>query len=289
MNIQERGYGKKACFKYIVSALILCFISFVVLDPIQKIEVGQRGIIYNNLKGEVDEKQLNDGWHFVMPFVEELMVYPITERTYSISRNTETWLNGQDTSLWIPTNDRQKVGLDILFTYKFDENNLENIYERFQGKDIDTIEIEFLDSWFRHSAISIVTQSSLYDIYSEKRGVIQEDILTLLKNKLETSGINVEAVLINEVRLTPESEAVLLAEARKQKAIIEAIGKSEVNQLISKSLTENLIKLQMLEKLSANLKLVVVPGTADNQLNLDSIINNLAGEDEEFEDNKNKR
>ncbi len=278
MNKQVKAQKNRLYYKRLVYGLVACLIFLIILDPVQKIEVGQRGIIYNNLIGKVEESQLDDGWHFVIPFIEELTVYPISEQTYTVARAAETWLNGEDTSLWVPTSDRQRVGLDILFTYQFDKDSLKNIYERFQGKDIYTIESEFLDSWFRHAVISIVTQNSLYDVYSQKRSTIQDQMLIALEEKLAPLGINVESVLIKEVRLTPESEAILLAEARKEAEIISAMSKSEVNKLISQTLTEDIIRLQTLEKLSSNLKLVVVPGTIDNSLNLDSIINNLANE-----------
>ncbi len=280
MSQYAKSPGKKGYFKYIIYGLVLIFIILVVFDPIQKIPVGQRGLIYNNITGTVNEKGLKDGWHFIIPFIEELTVYPISEQSYSIFRSQESWLKGEDTSLWVPTKDHQRVGLDISFTYYFDENKLKSIYERFQGRDIYSIEGIYLDSWFKHGVISVITQNSLYDIYSERRSLIQQEILDYLRGQLTPLGIHLESILINEVRLTPESEAIILAETRRRAAVIEAMTESEVNQLISGSLTDSLIKLQMLEKLSDNLKLVIVPSTAENQLNLDTIINTLTEEEE---------
>ena len=126
----------------------------------------------------------------------------------------------------------------------------------------------------------------MLDVYSHRRAEIQDDIKMLLQKKLEPMGIGIESILLKEVRLTPEAEAVLSAETRKQAAIIEAIGKSEANQLISKSLTENIIKLQTLERLGSDLKLVIVPSTSKNQINLDGIFDSIAGGTDEKGDGK---
>jgi Membrane protease subunits, stomatin/prohibitin homologs len=263
--------------KIIIAALVI--ILLILLAPIQKIEVSQQGILYNSLNGKVSSN-ISSGWHIVIPFFQNLTSYPVNDRTYKIYRDNKSWNNGVDASIATPTNDNQKVSIDATFIYILEKERLNYIYERFNGQRIDEIEKRFLDDTFRDSVINTVTQYSAYDVYSTKRGEIQTKIFEDLSIKLADTEIILKDMYIDTVRLSPETESIIKAEALAEAARIEAQGKSDANKLISESLTDKIMTYETLQKLSDSLKLVIVPSGTDGQLDFSKILEQLLNENE---------
>ena len=263
--------------KIVIMVIVVIFL--ILLAPIQKVEVGHQGIMYNSFGGKVTSN-LSSGWHIVIPFVQSLTSYPVNERTYEIYRDNKSWNNGIDASITTPTNDNQKVSIDATFIYTLDKEKLSGIFERFNGKKIDIIEKNYLDNVFKASVINAVSQYSVYDVYSSKRNEIQTLIFHELDQKLGDIGIILKDVYINIVRLSPETESLIRAEILAEAVIIEAQGRSDANKLISDSLTDKIMTHEMLNKLSESLRLIIVPSGTDGQLDFSRILEQILSEAE---------
>jgi len=263
--------------KIIIAAIVIVLL--ILLAPIQKVEVGQQGILYNSLSGK-SSTYISSGWHFVAPFVQNLTSYPINDRTYKIYRDNKSWNNGVDASITTSTNDNQKVSIDATFVYVLDKEKLNFIFERFNGKDITVIEKSFLDDICKSAVINAVTQYSAFDVYSVKRGEIQDIIFDNLFKKLSESGIILKDVYIDTVRLSPETESIIKAQALADAARIEAQGKSDANKLISDSLTDKIMIYEALSKLSESLRLIIIPSGTDGQLDFSRILEQILSEAE---------
>lgn len=259
--------------------VLAVIILLILLAPIQKVEVGQQGILYNSFGGRISS-DLSSGWHVVIPFVQNLTSYPINDRAYKIYRDNNSWNNGIDASITTPTNDNQKVSIDATFIYSLDKEKLSYIFERFDGKNIGAIEKSFLDDIFKASVINTVAQYSAYDVYSTKRGEIQEKIFDGLSEKLSKTGIILKEMFIDTVRLSTETESIIKAQALAEAARIEAQGKSDANKLISDSLTDKIMTYEALQKMSESLKLIIVPSGSDTQLDFTKIIEQILNEAE---------
>jgi regulator of protease activity HflC (stomatin/prohibitin superfamily) len=263
--------------KILIIAMIIVIL--ILLAPIQKVEIGQQGILYNELSGN-SSSNISSGLHIVIPFFQNLTSYPVNDRAYKIYRDNKSWNNGVDASIATPTNDNQKVSIDATFIYVLDKEKLNYIYERFNGQEIAQIEKGFLDDIFKASVISAVTQYSAYDVYSTKRGEIQAKIFEDLSEKLANTGIILKDMYIDTVRLSPEAESIIKARALAEAARIEAQGKADANKLISESLTDKIMTYEALQKMSESLRLMIVPSGSDTQLDFTKIIEQLLNEAE---------
>ncbi len=266
---------KRTIFSKLCIVFIIFLILFILVSPLHKIDVGERGVIYNNIIGRVSDKCVGSGLHFISPLTEKLTVYPITEQTYGIARDSKEWLNGQDLSISVPTSDNQKINIDIYFTISLDKEHLDTFFEKYGGKSLQTVVSEYYDYVFRNYTNQTIIKYPMLDVYSKSRKEIQNKIYSLLQQELEPDGITVNSILIKEVRLSPEAEAILQAESKRQADIITAQGKSEANQILNTSLDENIIKLQILEKLSPDLKIVILPNSDKESINLEELFNNI--------------
>lgn len=271
--------------KILIIVIIVALI--IVFAPIKKVEVGHEGILYNTMSGNVTSVQ-SSGWHIVCPIIQDLTSYPINERSYKIYRDTKNWNDGVDASIVVPTNDNQEVSLDVSFVYALDENMLLQIYEKFNGQEIEDIEEKYLKDIFKSSVISAVTQYSAYDVYSTKRGEIEAVIKAGLSEKLLESGIIIKDIYIETVRLSAEMESILKAEALAEAARIEAQGRSDANKLISDSLTNEIMTYESLQKMSDSLKLIIIPSGSEDQLDLTKIFEQILNSTKESEQSKDE-
>lgn len=257
--------------------VVLFFILIILIAPIQKVEVGHQGIMYNSFSGSISSNY-SSGWHVVIPFVQSLTSYPIHDQAYKIYRDNKSWNNGIDASITAPTSDNQKISIDATFIYELDKEKMSYLYDRFNGKDISAIEKNYLDDIFRSSVVNAVSQYSAYDVYSTKRVEIQTLIFNNLTKKFNDSGIIFKDVYIDTVRLSSEIESIIRAEALAEAARIEAQGKSDANRLISDSLTDKIMTYETLSQLSESLRLIIVPSGTDSQLDFSRILEQMLSE-----------
>ncbi|MDF2841834.1 MAG: spfh domain / band 7 family protein [Herbinix sp.] len=261
--------------KHFITILFISFIVlFILFLPLKKVEIGDRGILYDNIQGQVTNI-LKPGWHFVIPITQELTSYPITEKSYVIARDSKNWSNGIDASITTPSSDNQTLSIDVSFQYYLDQNKLEYIYEKYDGKEILEIEKTYLKDIFKDSIIHTVSQYTAYDVYSTKRKEIQNNVLDILRRKLEGSGIMINDTFINNVRLSEEMNSIIKAKAVAKAAVIEAEGKSAANKLINDSLSNKIMQYESLSKLSESLKLVIVPSDSNTQLDFSKILEQM--------------
>lgn len=171
--------------------------------------------------------------------------------------------------------DNQKISIDVTFVYVLDKDKLPEIYEKFNGEDIDNIEQNYLYGMFKSSVITTVARYSAYDVYSMRREEVQNEIFSDLSKKLENSNIILKDVYIDTIRLSEEAESIIRAEALAEAARIEAQGKSDANKLISESLTDEIMTYESLQKMSESLKLIVIPSGSENQLDLTKIFEEI--------------
>lgn len=258
--------------KIIISVFVIVLL--IMLAPIKKIDVGYQGVLYNTIKGDITTNK-DSGWKLVIPFFQELTTYPVNERTYKIYRDNKEWNNGVDASIVTPTMDNQKISIDVTFVYVLDKDKLPEIYEKFNGEDIDNIEQNYLYGMFKSSVITTVARYSAYDVYSMRREEVQNEIFSDLSKKLENSNIILKDVYIDTIRLSEEAESIIRAEALAEAARIEAQGKSDANKLISESLTDEIMTYESLQKMSESLKLIVIPSGSENQLDLTKIFEEI--------------
>lgn len=267
-KIKIRQKDKRMLF--IIASIILA----VIFMPFNKVDIGEKAIIFNSITGKTS-KSVSAGWHLVVPFVHKMTVYPMNDQTYKICRDNKNWNDGIDASIITPTNDNQKVSIDATFVYSLNTDNLGYIFERFNGEGIKNIEKNYLDDIFKNAVISIVSKYSAYEVYSTKRVEIQNKILEEAKEQISFNGLELKYVYIDTVRLSEEAESIIKAQALAEAAIIEAQGKSDANKLLSDSLSDKIMTYEALNQLSKSLKLVVIPSGTVNEIDLSKMLEQM--------------
>lgn len=265
--------GKKKGVFFITVFLIIC----ILLNPLRKVEVGQNAIVFNSLSNSISDN-IQPGWHFVLPFIQKMTVYPINDQTYKIYRDNKNWNNGVDASITTSTNDNQKVSMDITLVYCLIPEKLSHIFEKYNGDDVRDIEEKYLDDILKNAVISIVSKYSAYEVYSTKRVEIQDRISEKVKQEIAVNGMELRYMYIDKVRLSEETESIIKARALAEASIIEAQGKSDANKLLSNSLNDKIMTYEALGKLSESLKLIVVPSGSESELDFSKILEQIVNQ-----------
>lgn len=261
-KITKKSFGG---FLWMLLILFACFTN---------IGANKVGIVYNPLKGGIQNYTLNQGYKTKTPLTK---VYKINTEV-----NELTFKN-----ISVQTSDSQYVNTIIKAQVKIDANKAFEYFSKYRDKSLEDIS-SVLSATIQKQLETITTQYNIMDVLGAKRDEIVNKSLDLIQKELLKDGINVlritlvdtdageqiEKAIANEAVAKKEAET---AEYKKQKAqlegeakVIEAQKEKEANELISKTLTDELLMEQFIEKWDG--KLSVVSGNANGFFDISEIL-----------------
>lgn len=232
------------------------------------------GIVYNPFRGGIQSYTLGQGYKTKSPLTK---IYKINTEVREL-----TFKN-----ISVQTNDSQFVNAIIKAQVKIDSNKAFEYFSKYKDKDLEDIS-SLLSSTMQKQLETITTQYNIMDVLGAKRDEIVNKSLDLIQKELLKDGISVlritlvdtdageqiEKAIANEAVAKKEAET---AEYKKQKAqlegeakVIEAQKEKEANELISKTLTDELLMEQFIEKWDG--KLSVVSGNANGFFDISEIL-----------------
>ncbi len=247
-----------------VAALILVITFWnritVTLSP------GQSGILFKPFSGGIEKEQVyGEGFHFKAPW-NDMIVYDVTQQEIAEVLN-------------VLSSNGLEIKVDVSMWFRPDIPNLGYLHSEIRENYIKKVVIPAI----RSAARLVVGRYTPEEIYSSKREVITNEIYEETTNICKDKYVNVERILIRSIELPPTIKQAIetklkqeqetleyefrLAKASKEaeRQILEAEGKAKANEIISKSLTDKILKEKGIEatlKLanSPNAKVVVVGG-----------------------------
>ena len=261
----------KVTKKSFLSLLCLLLIGF---GCFTNIGANRVGIVYNPFKGGIQSYTLGQGYKTKSPLTK---IYKINTEVQEL-----TFKN-----ISVQTNDSQFVNAVIKAQVKIDSNKAFEYFSKYKDKNLEDIS-GLLSSTMQKQLETITTQYNIMDVLGAKRDEIVNKSLDLIQKELIKDGISVlritlvdtdageqiEKAIANEAVAKKEAET---AEYKKQKAqlegeakVIEAQKEKEANELISKTLTDELLMEQFIEKWDG--KLSVVSGNANGFFDISEIL-----------------
>ena len=223
------------------------------------------GIVYNPFKGGIQDYTLSQGYKTKSPLTK---VYKISTEVNELTFD----------NISVQTNDSQYVKAIIKVQAKIDSAKAFEYFSKYRDKSLEDIS-SILSATIQKQMETITTQYNIMNVLGSKRDEIVNKSLELIQEELSKDGISVlritlvdtdagdaiENAIANEAVAKKEAET---AEYKKQKAqlegeakVIEAQKEKEANELISKTLTDELLMEQFIEKWDG--KLSVVSGNAN--------------------------
>ena len=249
MNIPKKAIA------IVIAALAVIIVLF---NSITIVDAGHTGVI--NTLGNVSENVLQEGIHLKIPFIQTII--KMDNRIVKLEVETEAF-----------SKDLQTVETKLAINYRVSKDKSYAIYKNV-GSDYETI----LVSPAVNEVLKAITAKYTAEESVANRSLISQGLIEELNNKLNKNGIYVEDVnIINfefseayiaaieekqvaEQRLlkakTEKEEAIVKAEAEAETLRIQSEAQAKANNILSKSLNENLIRYEMMKKWNGELPMV---------------------------------
>ena len=257
-----------AIFGFFLLMILMTFAN----STFKTINPGERGVLFERFgDGLVKDDIYIPGFHIVAPW-NDLYVYQVREQTLEEEMEVLS-RNGLDL----------KVDVTVRLNPKYDK--VGDLHEKF-GRDYM---VTLVRAETRSAVREVIGRFEPEELYSSKRDQVQNLIQEKLFESLDRNFIELKATLIRdielpekvknaiEVKIEAEQKAlkykyiIQQEEQEAQRKVIEAKAKAEANEIISKSLTENILMDKGIDATlelanSPNSKVIIVGGSESGGL-----------------------
>ncbi len=239
------------------------------------IPAGHVGVIYDPFAGGVQSYQLEEGFHFILPW-QEVTQYSLRTMTYNMHEG------GDDISIYALTNEGLEVIIDLSIVYHVQPDKAWEIHKKVGEYYTDVL----VKPIARTKVRDLIAFYKAEDLYTtDKRVALQTSITTKIRDELEHRGIIVESSLIRdrnlmisiknaiEMKLKAEQDAkamefILQKEQKEaERKVVEAGGIAQSNKIIADSLTQSYLTWYWIQSLEKQKSVIYVP-IGDNGLPL---------------------
>ena len=256
-------------YKNILKIFIALILFIAFCKCFNFISPGHVGVIVNLLGDEkgVKEKPIHVGLHWIAPW-KKLYTFPIFEKNH-------TWENKD--LFFFQTREGLNVEAEIGITFHVDPDSVPKIFQKYR-RGIDEITHLFIRNYIRDAISNEASQLSIEEIYSSKKVIFLNNVQQRVANELKDMGIIITRVYLIDQLIFPKSVVMALnekiaaiqraeqrenelreaeAEAKKKVAaaqgeascvILRAEAQAKSNEIVSKSLTQNLIRWESISK-----------------------------------------
>ncbi|PNY82573.1 prohibitin family protein [Deinococcus koreensis] len=291
-QFQLRRSGRRLA--YIAGGVILLL--WLLAQGVKVIPAGFVGVVFSAFSG-VKPDVLQEGIHFVVPFVDRVNLYDARLQQVTLAHDTP---GAGDAEGAIRA--RSKEGLDITadvtVQFRIDRSKAAILHKELGRNYLETV----IRPQVRSKVRDAIGQFSAADIISTKRQQVEASITAALTQVFTRNNLTLDSVLLRELRI-PDSIAkaieqkqaaeqqvevernrLLQADISAKRAVVEAQGlakaavaraggEAQALSLRGKALRENpqLIQLTVAEKLSPTIQTVMMPADGNFLIDLKSL------------------
>ncbi len=280
---QMRSSGSAA----IVAGLLIALLSqaFVVVPA------GNVGVVFN-VFGGVQENELGEGFHPIVPFLQSV--------TYMSIRETTVNFENQDD---IPalSNEGLQIATEATVRYQIQSNEAARIY---QERGID-YEEQIIRPIVRSVVRLAIANYNAADLIGTQRQALEQEISTKLEAQLNENNILLRDALLRNIRIPAsitqaieEKQAaeqqvqveenrrqqaqiaaqrvVIEAEGERDAAIARAEGEAQALSLRGEAIRENpeIIQLEVAQRLAPSIQTIMLPSDSNFLLDVRGITGN---------------
>ena len=272
----------------ILAGLALAFLSYAFVV----IPAGNVGVVFN-VFGGVQDRELGEGFHIVLPIVQQVTVYDVRQQELTLATSTGDQINAR-------SNEGLDIGVDVTVLYQVMGDEAAALHQDI-GPSYVNIRVR---PEIRSAVRDGIAEYNAADLISAQRSELQRNLETALGESLASDNILILGVLLRDVRIPTlitgaieEKQAaeqqveveenrrrqaeiaarrrVIEAEGERDAAIARATGEAEAIRLRAEALRGNpdLIQLEFAQRLAPTVQTIMLP--TDGNFLLD--VRQLAG------------
>ena len=241
--------------KVVLPVLLILAILFVISNCLIIVEAGHTGVVVT--LGRVDEHVLQEGLHFKIPFVQE--VVKIDNRITKLEVDTEAF-----------SKDLQTVTTTLAINYRVDTSKSYSIYKNIGRSYESVLVVPAVNEVLKATTAKYTAEESVTN-----RSLVSDGLIAGLNEKLNEIGLYITDVniinfdfseaYINAIEEKQVAQQQLLkAETEKQTKItnaeaeaeaikIKAEAEAEANRILAESITAELVEYNKILKWNGDL------------------------------------
>jgi len=195
------------------------------------VEPQERGVVISAMPGQegVRPDALQPGLKWVVPYLENVVTYPISRQTYTMSiAFAEGQIQGDD-SIEARTSDGQVVLVDASIIFTLDPSKIVDTHIKWEG--------EYINNLVRPQARGVirdaVSQFGIEEVYSSKRTELTQMMSDAMTEVMDEGGLVLVDFVLRNIQFSTEyaasveqkqiaeqlaQQAVFVVEQRKQEA-----------------------------------------------------------------------
>jgi regulator of protease activity HflC (stomatin/prohibitin superfamily) len=292
-----RGQAFKGAGVYVVVAVVLALVLTSIGAGLVFIQPTDRGVVISALDEGVRPEALQPGLNWVVPFLENVIEYPISRQTYTMSIAPEEGQIAGDDSVEARTSDGQIVRIDASVIFSIDPAKVVEMHIKWQGAYIDNL----IRPQSRGVIRDGVSQFGIEEVYSTQRFALSEQIRAAMFEALDEGGLILTDFVLRNIAFSDEyaasveqkqiaeqlaQQAFFVVEQRSQEAeqarqvatgkadaavieaqgradarVIEATAEAQALELLAAALRDNpdLLTFEYIQKLAPGIQVMLVP------------------------------
>jgi prohibitin 2 len=268
----ERLLGRLKSLAWGLGALWLLSL---VASPLLTVQAGQRAVLFS-LSGGTLQRQLGEGTHLIVPFLQRPVFYDVRTQTYTMSGvSWEGEIKGDD-ALQVLTSDGQKVSIEVSIRFHPDRDKIYRLHQRLGSDYVNKI----IRPTVRSQTRVVIAAHPVTDVYSAKREQIAREIETRLRTDLARNDIVLDEMLLRNVQFSPAFAGAIeqkqiaqqnaqrmqyvleKAQKEKQQKILEAQGDARAIELKGAAIAQNsrVVQYEYARKIAPNVGAIVTDG-----------------------------
>mgnify|MGYP002713010766 CR=1 FL=1 len=203
---ESRKYGFETALTKLVSFRVISLLALtigisilsvaLIFIPPEKVGV----VISLNSPRGVREEPLRSGLRFIVPLLEEAVLYPIHWQTYSMSSKAYEGTVVGDDSVVARTSDSQEVILDTSIIFRLDAEQIVRIHVDWQGRYIE----DYIRPTLRGIIRTEVSGFTVAEVNSAKRADLEAQLTRKVEAVLADKGIILDQFILRNITFSSE-------------------------------------------------------------------------------------
>ncbi len=295
----SRGKKLGSSISTVVLGIVLAAVLSTAAAGTVFVETYQRGVVITAVgAGGIRPEPLGAGLHWIIPGAEQVVIYDVSRRTYTMSATIgEGQVGASDDSIEVRTRDGQQVQFDASVIYLPDPDKIVQLHQTWQERYEDQVVRPLSRGILR----DIASQYGVEELVSSKRSELEELVTAELQRKLGDQNLLLIDFVIRNIsfseayaqaveqkqiaeQLAQQAEfvveqrrqeaeqarqvaqgqadaVVIAAEADAKARVIQAQAEAEAMRAISAALAENpdLLTYQYIQKLAPGVQTIYLP------------------------------
>jgi regulator of protease activity HflC (stomatin/prohibitin superfamily) len=256
-----RGTETKGATWYILGLAAVALIITIVSAGMVFVQPTERGVVISALDDGVRDEALEPGLHWIVPFLENAIMYPISRQTYTMSiAHAEGAISGDD-SVEARTSDGQIVKIDASVIFSIDPDRTVEQHVKWDGAYVDNLVRPVSRGIIRDA----VSQFGIEEVVSSKRFELSQLMFVGMETILTEGGFNLADFVLRNIAFSDEYadsvEQKQIAEQQAQQAS-NIVQQREFEAEQARQVAEGIADANVIEA-EGNAKAIVIVANAD--------------------------